>query len=130
MLLKLVKRLMSRAQKIVVYLKVWCTRRMRWVAGHALIDAITVFTNKQWNMSDTFYQIPGLAVRDWLIDDFLYKHTRQVRGDLIELFIDKNVVFSYVDQYHAYGFVGPGIHDIETSLTTEQMREITLNLRK
>jgi len=101
------------------------------------VKSLTGFVRRNWENPDYSYDIIGLETRRWnLMDDnggdFMLEHGRQVRGDLIQLsqindIGEANVVGEWVDQTHAYGFIGIGDIKIDSELTLEQIESMVRN---
>lgn len=62
------------------------------------------------SIPDSKKKIIGLTTKSWFRDGTVITHDRQVRGDLIRVTYHGQPIVEYVDQTHAYGFIG--IHDV------------------
>lgn len=96
----------------------------RWlIKTFGPVNQIQKYIEKYWNSPDSFKNIPGLETRVWNLHQsgiLGIVHSRQVRGDLIEVFYDSRLIISYVDQTHAYGGL-LGINDVLISASPEEL---------
>jgi len=101
------------------------------------VESLDDFMRRNWKNPDYTYEIIGLETKRWNLrddndGDFMLEHGRQVRGDLIQLFQINEVgeaieIGGWVDQTHAYGFIGIGDISINTKLTLEQIESMVRN---
>lgn len=90
---------------------------------------INAFIRKNWCTPTEKIECIGMTIKEWKLEhDISIVHTRQVRGDLIEVFLGKKIIVAFVDQSHAYGGM-IGIGEVTVTASKEEL-ELLYNLIK
>lgn len=93
------------------------------------INSIQRFIKVNWKTFTILEKYIGLTIKRWKLDNIEIVHSRQIRGDLIEVFLDKKLIISYVDQTYQYGPL-LGVGNIMIDITDNESEILYLNISK